>query len=114
MSSLSVAEMASTTLDECDEVLTELHDNCCVPNRSPRMEALQQTLDRVRADIGKLDTDPQAHDRILGELKGAGAVIGELQIECCAPARMPLYAELLAGLSRTQRMVAGSQGGMEH
>lgn len=78
------------------------------------MGALQQALDRVRLDIGKLETDDSAYDRILEEMKDAGAEIGKLQIECCAPARMPLYAELLAGLSRTQRMVTSSKGGMEH
>lgn len=114
VSSLSVAEMASETLDKCDEVLAELHDKCCVPNRSPRMEALQQRLTRVRSDIGKLDTDESSYERILEEMKSAGAEIGELQIECCAPGRMPLYAELLAGLSRTQRMVTSARGGMEH
>ena len=78
------------------------------------MEALQGTLSRVRSDIGRLETDPPAYDRVLEELKEAGAEIGKLQIECCAPARMPLYAELLAGLSRTQRMVTAARGGMEH
>lgn len=75
------------------------------------MEALQKSMAKVRANLDELDKNDS---ETIDILKGAGAEIGRLQIECCAPARMPLYAELLAGLSRTQRLVTSANGGMEH
>lgn len=114
MAKLTIAQMSSETLDRSDAVLAELHDMCCEPNRSPRMEALQATLSDVRKRIKHLSGDASEEREIVDLLAGAGAEIGRLQIECCAPARMPLYAELLAGLSRTQRMVSSPNAEMEH
>ncbi len=109
-----MAQMSADTLDRSDAVLAELHELCCEPNRSPRMQALQGTLTEVRKRIDALDGDPAAERAIVDLLADAGAEIGRLQIECCAPARMPLYAELMAGLSRTQRIVRSENAEMEH
>lgn len=114
VTTLSLAAMSAETLDKCDEVLTELHEQCCEPNRSPRMQALVETLTSIRSGIENLEDNPDVAETILEQLESAGAEIGRLQIACCAPARMPLYSELLAGLSRTQRMVTATQDGMEH
>lgn len=78
------------------------------------MKALETTLASVRERLSDVEADPETADAIIASLRKAGAEIGELQIECCAPSRMPLYADLLAGLSRTQRMVTAANGGMEH
>ena len=114
MTTRELLDKGSATLDKCDEVLAELHDMCCEPNRSPRMKALAERLSSVRSDLESLEDSPDVGDGILEQLESAGAEIGRLQIACCAPARMHLYSELLAGLSRTQRMVTATQGGMEH
>ncbi len=78
------------------------------------MEALQESMRRVRAGLDSFEAEAATRDAMLQELVDAGGEIGRLQIECCAPGRMPLYSELLAGLSRTQRMITAAGGGMEH
>ncbi len=114
VTSRELVDAATTALNRCDEIIGELHDLCCEPSRSPRMLALEENVRSIRADLDSLGTQVIGAEQIIDELESAGAEVGRLQIACCAPARMPLYAELLSGLSRTQRMVSATQGGMQH
>lgn len=105
MTTPDLLSLGSATLDKCDKALAELDELCCEPDRSPRMAALADSLSLIRSDLERLEMEPEAADSLLEQLEDAGSQIGRLQITCCAPSRMPLYSELLAGLSRTQRIV---------
>jgi hypothetical protein len=74
------------------------------------METLAETLASARIEIEELDTAANNADRMLAILKDAGAQLGTLQVECCAPARMPLYAETLQGLTEVQLTVNSALG----
>ena len=46
-------------------------------------------------------------------MEDAGAQVGRLQVTCCAPSRMKLYSEFLAGLTKAQIHVKQSLN-LEH
>jgi hypothetical protein len=94
---------AFVALDAADSAVVELHEGCCQPLRSPRIEALAATLARARAALGAIDGDGRRAIRVIDVLEDAGAQLGHLQVACCTPARMKLYSDTLASLSRVQR-----------
>lgn len=95
--------VAMSHLDSCTEVLTELHEKCCEPGRSPAMTHLDRTLQNAR---NELNTNNQAFARrAIESLEDAGAQIGKLQVGCCAPSRIPLYAKFLEDLTLAQRVI---------
>ena len=89
-------------LDTCDAAVTKLHKMCCEPDRSPRLLAVSDTLVGVRASVAEAEHDPSVIEPTLAELQELGGQIGQLQVACCAPARMPHYARLLEGFTTIQ------------
>ncbi|HUG32889.1 MAG TPA: hypothetical protein VMM14_08350 [Acidimicrobiia bacterium] len=108
MSDLRSLADARSVLDECAAVVGRLHKMCCEPDRSPRMRAIEDSLMAARREIAS--GDPELLDRALGRLEGVGASLGSLQVGCCAPVRMPLYAEALEHLNRIQLAVSAGLG----
>lgn len=74
---------------------------CCAPDRSPRLNAIRDEIARVRAAVEGVAVAADAEPVYAG-LDRIGAKIGELQVGCCAPARMPLYADTLENLTGVQ------------
>jgi len=105
MSTPKTFDRALAAIDKAEVALEELEANCCVPGRSPRMARLGDTLSSVRAGIRELDEDGDSGDDAIAGLEDAGAQIGSLQIGCCAPARLPLYTEMLKQLTGAQRTI---------
>jgi len=108
--SVSDAALADARLaiTQCETVVGRLHKMCCDPERSPRMAAIEEALTAVRRD---LDADDQgALDRAVRRAEEVGAAIGRLQVGCCAPLRMPLYAEALTLLNTIQIGVSKELG----
>ena len=101
-------DAAFEALADCEVALERLHRTCCQPGRSPRMEALAETLARARRGLNHVDRGSGAVDAVLEQLEDAGAQIGSLQVGCCAPSRMPLYASMLTGLADAQRTIKKS------
>lgn len=101
---------AFDALDDSDEALAKLDRLCCEPGRSSPMKALGETLAAARPLIESVAVDPAAAGAALAQLEDAGAQVGRLQVGCCAPARMPLYARLLEGLTKAQLAVNASAG----
>ena len=89
-------------LDAAVDALNELDARCCDPGRSPRMVALRNQLDQVRELLPLASTDETGAAATLAALEQAGAMIGALQIGCCAPNRLPLYARMLDQLTKIQ------------
>ena len=73
------------------------------------MAAVSATLDEFETRIAQ-PLDDDAGEQAVALLEDAGAQIGALQVLCCAPARMPLYADFLEGLMQTQRALNRSLG----
>lgn len=98
---------ALAALDAAGSILERLEAGCCIPEqRSPRMQALAGTIDGVRSALGdRVDLAPAL-------LEDAGAQVGSLQIACCAPKRIPLYAEMLQRLTEARMAVDAVTGGM--
>lgn len=96
---------AFEALDRCDTALKELSDQCCEPGRSPRMERLGETLTRGRSGLELIGEDSDKAGTVIAELEDAGAQLGWLQVGCCAPSRMPLYAAMLTDLMKAQRAI---------
>ena len=88
---------AFSALDDCDATIEELARLCCVPGRGKSLESLGRRLQRLRAALADVGDDP-------------GADIGRLQIGCCAENRMPLYSDLLQGLTAVQLTMNESVG----
>jgi hypothetical protein len=69
------------------------------------MEHLQTTLTTARDGVAGLGGSPDAARSVIAHIEGAGAQLGSLQVACCAPARIPLYAAALESLGRAQRLI---------
>jgi hypothetical protein len=91
---------ARSALADCDAVVQRLHKLCCEPDRSPEMAAIEDSLAVIRQDIAT--DDPDVLHRSLDNLADIGARLGFLQVGCCAPVRMPLYADALRHLNNVQ------------
>ena len=96
---------AYESLDKCATALDRLRDSCCEPGRSPRMKQLEETLELTRSILFGAGDDFSAARTAIAEMGDAGAQLGWLQVGCCAPNRMPLYAEMLEELTKAQRTV---------
>ena len=93
---------ALAALDACDAALAKLDAQCCEPGRSPRMKTLAATLADARNGVGRVSTEPASAEATLLTLEEAGAQVGRLEVGCCAPNRLPLYARILEGLTTVQ------------
>jgi hypothetical protein len=102
-------QLARASLDECERLVDKLHKLCCEPDRSPRIEAILLDIEAARARIDAFGSQGSPRE-IIEILEGIGASVGHLQVACCTPARMPLYAETLSGLAATQIHISRSAG----
>lgn len=93
---------AEGALLDADEALRRLHSACCEPGRSPAMETLAAGLALTRERLRSVAITPEVADELIAGLEEAGALVGRLQIGCCAPGRLPLYARLLDDLTKVQ------------
>ncbi len=99
-------------LSDADRTIERLERLCCVPGRSPAMQAIAADLRGVRAAFDGFAGQSNA-DSIVDQLEETGSRIGRLQVGCCAPVRMPLYADLLVALTELQR-AANARVGRAH
>lgn len=106
-------EPAIAALDDAVAALDRLERTCCVPSRSPRMEALGDTIAEIRASLDRFASAPEAGARAASLLEEAGGQVGSLQIGCCAPDRLPLYARMLEDLT-TVRLALDAARGLAH
>lgn len=66
------------------------------------MATLRTKLDGVRELLAEAPTDAVPGHAALSALEQAGAMIGALQVGCCAPDRLPLYTRMLDQLTEIQ------------
>jgi hypothetical protein len=95
-------------LRRAEALVAELHEGCCQPLRSPRMEKLASTVREAQAALAGLSHDPDRAPDVVAMLEDAGSQLGYLQVACCTPARLELYTEALNCLARTQRLITRS------
>ena len=74
------------------------------------MAAIGESLAAARTSLDHLQADEAAADALLRALEDAGGLIGRLQVGCCAPDRLTLYARMLQGLTEVQLSVTRSLG----
>ncbi len=97
--------LAAHALDDADAAVERLHAACCEPGRSPSMEKLAATLSAARERLATVATARSEADALMLTLEEAGSQLGRLQVGCCAPARLPLYARVLEDLTQVQLQV---------
>ena len=109
---ISSADLQPTydALDSCQAALDKLDKLCCEPGRSPRMRALGETVEKARIQLRQLGDNGTGAEDALASLEDAGAQVGRLQVGCCAPSRLPLYAEFLEGLTTAQLSINAEMG----
>lgn len=91
----------TVALERAESTLVDLERRCCDVGRSPRLAALATRLTEIRQAASRPDgAEREAVSELLQE---AGAMVGALQVGCCAPNRLPLYATLLEQLNVVQR-----------
>jgi len=101
---------AHLALDDFEEALAKLDAGCCDPGRSPRMQALAESLAASRVALDQVGGAPGSADAAITVLEDMGAQIGQLQVGCCTEKRMPLYARMLRDLTDTQIAVSRAAG----
>ncbi|MGQ0850115.1 MAG: hypothetical protein ACT4OP_13590 [Actinomycetota bacterium] len=99
---------ARSALGESEAVVERLHKMCSDPERSPRMAAIKDSLLAIRRDLNA--GEPESMDLALDRLRDVGGQLGALQVECCAPGRMPLNAEALIRLNKIQLGISRDLG----
>ena len=99
-----MSDPVSAALDSAMSAVDELDRRCCEPGRSPRLAALGDKLIEIRRVAG--GSNEVGPDAVLALLEEAGAMVGALQVGCCAPNRLPLYASVLEQLNVLQREFA--------
>ena len=95
-------------LADCAEAVAELDRRCCDPGRSPSMAELAAGIDALRERLPGL-TEEGARARFVADLEALGGRVGALQVGCCAPDRLPLYARILERLTSMQRLVSSAR-----
>lgn len=90
--------------------MDKLEKLCCDPGRSPRMADLRQAILKARELASESLDRRTSPDDARQQLEAVGAKVGALQIACCAPKRMPLYAEILESLNAAQIRVSKAHG----
>ncbi len=106
MAPIDTIEPAFDALDACNGALGVLDANCCEPGRSPRMAELGEALTEARVKLRAVTIHPEtAGPAAIAALEEAGAQVGRLQVTCCAPDRLHLYAEILENLTKAQTTV---------
>jgi len=103
-------DSARAALTECEAIVDRLHKMCCAPRRSPSIIAIKESIASARHDLEGHAPDADAVDSSIATVTDIGSEIGRLQIGCCAPARMPLYADALTHLMTVQRSLKRSIG----
>jgi hypothetical protein len=71
------------------------------------MLAVKESIALIRADLEKPGDSGAVIDRSISTLEDVGGQLGKLQVGCCAPARMPLYADALKHLTTVQLNISG-------
>ncbi len=102
-------EPARDALKDCGVALVKLDETCCIPDRSPCMQELGGMLRKAATNLDAA-ADPSTTGMVLATLEDAGAQVGRLQVGCCAPNRIPLYARILKGLTTAQLAVNQALG----
>jgi len=113
MSEETLFALGLTELQRVQALAEELHAGCCQPLRSPRMEALSDTLQAAYTALEELEGDAANAQDVVDLLEDAGSQLGHLQVACCSPARTKLYTESLERLGRAQRLIRRTLD-MEH
>ncbi len=103
-------DAARAGLTECEAIVDRLHKMCCAPRRSPSIIAIKESIASARHDLEGHAPDADAVDSSIATVTDIGSEIGRLQVGCCAPARMPLYADALTHLTTVQRSLKRSIG----
>lgn len=93
---------AFAALDTCTTAIEKLDAACCDPGRSPEMIALAASIEEARDRLVSVGHHPETADEAQRTLEDAGARVGRLQVGCCAPNRLPLYATVLESLTTAQ------------
>ena len=93
---------ANRALDDAESSLRRLDAACCDPGRSPRMKLLADTLAEARGGLEAAAGEPSSAATAFRQLEAVGSQVGALQVGCCAPDRLPLYAGMLQDLTEAQ------------
>ena len=104
-------DAAFRALADAEVALRDLKEGCCEPDRVPCIAELEGTLTEIHRSLGRIKADPAVAEVIVTALGDVGAQLGRLQVTCCTPKRMPLYARLLEDLTKVQLGVAATTGG---
>jgi hypothetical protein len=105
-----VLDDAKRALDDFEKALAKLDAGCCDPGRSPRMQALAESLAASRVALDQVGGAPGSAEAVIAAIEDMGAQIGRLQVGCCTEKRMPLYARMLEDLTDTQIAVSRAVG----
>ena len=103
-----MSDPIARALADCAEAVAELDRRCCDPGRSPRMAELAAGFEALRDRLPDLAEDA-AQARFVADLEALGARVGALQVGCCAPDRLPLYARILERLTSMQRLASSAR-----
>lgn len=110
VSQMQNLQAAFAAIDACDVALEKLHKMCCEPARSPQMITAATTLAAARGQLEAVRSGQSESDELLETLADLGSQIGRLQVGCCTSQRLPLYEDVLGGLTTVQLTVNRARG----
>ncbi|HEY5649584.1 MAG TPA: hypothetical protein VIU33_08795 [Nitrospiria bacterium] len=96
---------AFKSLADCEDVLAQVADTCCMLERSPMMEAVAEELQKARDALTNEGRNRDNLSACVAAITECGARIGKLQVSCCTEIRSPLYERILDGLNKAHNHI---------
>lgn len=91
-------ESSKTILNNCVDSLNQITTTCCMPERSPKMQAAFDKLNGAQSLLN--DRTQASYKECQEQISQFGAAIGALYVSCCTDTREPLYQHILKQLNR--------------
>ncbi len=86
-------------LERCQMTLTELSKTCCMPERSPNIDAAKLSIDNLISCTNNAVNNKDNANKCIDEIGQLGSKVGFLYATCCTDTREPLYQSIFKDLS---------------
>ncbi len=95
-----------STLQNCKNTLTEISKTCCMPERSPA----ENSIDELISMTNNIKTDKKNIHQCIERIGVIGSQMGFLYATCCTATREPLYQKIFKELMEVHVNMWSIQG----
>ncbi len=85
-------------LQDCSNILDNISETCCMPERSSNMKEAQSSLNKVISAAKESYNNKQHAQKCIESIGDFGSKIGFLNATCCTPTRELMYQSIFKNL----------------